>query len=108
MRYAKHEAPIAAAVLPAGGTVTVQVLAQETGTLLPLSSALATQTPMLLGGGRAVWQWSLANISVPIDGMLQLVIGFVHSSGDDDVSKLVVRGYVDEVTRTRKLVTTLL
>jgi len=108
MRYARHEAPIAAAVLPAGGVVTVQVLAQETGTLLSISNNHATQTPMLLGGGRAVWQWSLANIATPIDGMLQIVVGFVHSSGDDDVSKLVVRGYVDDVTKTRKLVTALL
>ena len=103
MRYAQFENPIAAGVLPPGGVVTVRVLSQESNTLLALSSNVAVES--VISG---VYQFALSNISTSILGFAQLVVEFKSSAGATDYCKIVVRGYVDEVTRTRKLVGALL
>lgn len=99
MRYAQYENPIAAAVLPAGGTVSVQVLHQDSNTFLTLSSANAVPTAIA-----GVWQFPLSNITTTINGFAQLVVVFSHTpSGNRDFVKIVVRGVIDEITKTRKL-----
>jgi hypothetical protein len=102
MRYAQFENPIAAGVLPTGRAVTVRVLNQDSNTLLTLSSNVATESQL-----PGVYNFPLSNITTPILGFAQIVVEF--SAGDkQDYCKLVVRGYVDDVTRTRKLVGALL
>jgi hypothetical protein len=103
MRYAQFENPIAAGVLPTGRAVTVRVLSQESNTVLTLASNVAIES--VLGG---VYQFALSNISTSILGFAQLVVEFKANTGETDYCKIVVRGYVDEVTRTRKLVGALL
>lgn len=104
MRYDQFENPIAAGVLPSGGAVTVRVLSQDSNTFLTLSSNIATESVM-----PGVYQFALSNISTPILGFSQLVVEFRHSDGSSkDYCKIVVRGYVDEVKKIRKLVGALL
>lgn len=98
MRYAQYENPIAAAVLPAAGSVTVQVLRQDTNTVLALSSNVAVESAI-----PGIYQFPLSNITTPITGFAQLVVVFSHNSGGQDYAKLVVRGVVDEITKIRKL-----
>lgn len=103
MRYSGSETPIVPAVLPAGGAVTVQVIHQETNTLLALTTPAAQATPV-----PGVYQFSLANISTPILGLAQLVIVFTHESGQQDYVKVAVRGVMDDIRKTRRLVGALL
>lgn len=99
MRYTGIENPIVAAVLPAGGTCTVEVLRQDTNALLLLTSVFAAESAV-----PGLWQFNLANIVTDIDGFAQLIIVFTHSGGEKDYAKVVVRGYVDEISKIRKLV----
>ena len=109
MRYAKNEFAFAPAVLPEGGTVNVTVWNQNASALVLLSNSSASQTLLPVDGeGQVIWEWSLENIQNPIDGMAQLIIQFDHSTGVTDRVKLVVRGYVDNVTKTYKLTSALL
>lgn len=101
MRYTEYENPIAAGVIPNGNPVSVRVLNLETGALFPLTSGAATPSPAMPG----VYTFSLANIDAPIEGYTQVVIEFNDDvTGDKDYAKLVLRGYVDDVRRTRILV----
>lgn len=99
MRYEKNESPVVAALLPSGGSVTVQVLHQETNALLTLGNDQAVATPL-----DGVWQFALSNITSPITTKAQLVIAFTHSSGAKDYCKVVVRGVYDTIKRTHSLV----
>jgi hypothetical protein len=111
MRYAGWETPIAVAVLPAAGVVRVQVLEQLSNSLLALATDLATLTPIAPNpkDGMGLWQWPLTNIADAIVGFAQLVIVFHHEeSGARDFCKMVVRGVIDDITKTRRLVATLL
>ena len=52
-----------------------------------------------------VYTFSLANIQDPISGFTQVVVEFNDTTtGDKDYAKLVLRGYVDDVRRTKILV----
>ncbi len=103
MRYAASETPIVAAVLPAGGAVTVQILHQEANTLLSLTTHAAQVTPL-----PGLYQFSLGNIVDGITGLAQLVVVFTHETGKQDFVKVVVRGVYDEISKTRRLVGALL
>lgn len=103
MRYSGVEPPIAVAVLPTGGTVTVQVLHLETNALLTLDNANATESPVA-----GLWTYPLSNVNeaaIP-DGFAQLVIAFTHSGGTKDYAKMIVHGYPDDVRKIRKMVAT--
>lgn len=105
MRYSGVEPPIAVAVLPHGGSVTVQVLHLEANVLLTLDVADAVESPI-----NGLWTYPLSNVNpaaVP-DGFAQLVIAFTHSGGSQDFAKMIVHGYPDEVTRIRKMVATVI
>lgn len=102
MRYAQYENPIAVGVLPSTGSVTVEVLHLETGSVLPVATNQAS-----LAAVAGVWTWPLSNINTVLEGYAQLVVKFTHSSGQYDYSKFVVRGVLDEISATRRLVATL-
>lgn len=104
MRYTQYENPIAAAILPAAGAVTVQVLQQDTNQLLALSTANAVESVI-----PGIYQFNLSNITTPITDFTQIIVVFSHAlSGQHDYAKLIVRGYVDEISKIRKLVGALL
>lgn len=99
MRYASYESPIAAAVLPTAGSVIVRVLRQDTNVLLALASNVAVESALA-----GLWQFPLDQITTPIVDFAQVVVEFTHTpSGAKDYAKLVVRGVIDEITLTRKL-----
>jgi hypothetical protein len=102
MRYTEYESPIAVGILPTGqGGVEVRILNLETGALLNLASSIAQESPAMAG----VWVFPLVSITDPILGFTQVVVEFtLTATGQKDYSKLVLRGYVDEVRRTRVLV----
>lgn len=102
MRYSGKETPIVPAVLPAGGTVTVQVVHQEANALLALTSNLAVATPIA-----GLYQFSLANITDPPLGLVQMLVVFTHSGGDRDYVKVTARGVIDEISKTRRMVATI-
>jgi len=101
MRYSGVEPPIAVAVLPHGGAVTVQVLHLEANALLALDTDVAVESPV-----NGLWTYPLSNVNqaaIP-DGFAQLVIAFTHSGGQQDFAKMIVHGYPDTVLKIRKLV----
>jgi hypothetical protein len=104
MRYDGHETVIVGAEFPPGlGAVEVQILNMETMTLLALSDNTAQEC--LLDPG--LYTFSLANVVDPIIGFTQAIVRFrVLSTGDVYRNKVVLRGYVDEVRKTKALVAT--
>ena len=104
MRYSDFENPTAVGILPTGlGPVGVEILCIETGTLLALSDDRAQESAVMPG----VWQFPFTNIVDPILGFTQVVVKFtLLSTGDVDYSKLVLKGYVDDVRKTKILVAT--
>lgn len=104
MRYAEFENPTAVGILSTGlGPVEVEILHIETNTLLALSDNSAQESLVMPG----VWLFPFANIVDPIVGFTQVVVKFkLLSTGDTDYSKLVLKGYVDDVRKTKILVAT--
>lgn len=102
MRYTEFESPVAVGILPTGlGPVEVRILNLETGALLGLSSNIANESTSMPG----VWVFPLSAITDPIMGFTQVVVEFILTgTGEKDYAKLILRGYVDEVRRTRVLV----
>ena len=101
MRYTVVENPVAVGILKPGATVSVKILSLETGALLSLAATTAPESPAMGG----VYTFSLANIQDAIDGFTQVVVEFTDTvTGDKDYSKLILRGYVDDVRRTKILV----
>lgn len=99
MRYATPEPPIVPAILPTGGSVTVQVLHQEANAVLALASNAAVESAL-----PGVWQFSLSSITSPPVDFAQLVIVFTHSSGEKDYAKVAVKGVLDEIVNIVRLV----
>ncbi len=105
MRYAQHEVAVACGILPTGSAVSVRVLDINNDILLPTSIAVAQESPVMPG----LYRFALTNITTPIVGFLQVVVEFrVIATGERDYAKLLLRGWVDDVTRTRRLVGALL
>jgi hypothetical protein len=101
MRYASTEPPIVPAILPTGGSVTVQVFHQDANALLTLSTSAAVETAV-----PGLWQFSLSNVTNPPAGYAQLVVIFSHSSGAKDFAKIVVRGVLDDTKKIIQLIMT--
>lgn len=105
MRYAQHEVAVACGVLPTGSAVSVRVLDINNDVLLPTSTGVAVESPVMPG----LYRFALSNITVPITGFLQVVVEFrVVATGERDYAKILLRGWVDDVTRTRRIVGALL
>ena len=106
MRYTGSEAIIAPCILPSGGTVTVKVFEQISNTIIPISDDSAQEITLLDtdNSGNRPWQWSLSNITSPINGLAHLIIQFKHSSGKTNHCKITVKGSMDKLDTTLSLV----
>ncbi len=106
MRYAASEIPIPGAFLADGehGDVTVEVWDQVSSSLLPLTDNKAYKTALIQHGSRRLWQWSCANLNIPISGFAQLVVSFTHIDGKSHgEAKVVARGVYDKIEKTYSL-----
>lgn len=105
MRYEQREIAVACGVLPTGSAVTVRVLDLNNDVILATSISTAVESPLMPG----LYRFVLSNITTPITGFLQVVVEFkVIATGERDYAKILLRGYVDDVTKTRRLVGSLL
>jgi hypothetical protein len=106
MRYSDRETPIVAAELPTGlGPVEVLIINLETMTEVAVSDNQAVECPLDPG----LFVFSLANVVDPIIGFTQAIIRFrVIATGDTYRNKIVMRGYVDDVRKTKILVATMI
>jgi hypothetical protein len=106
MRYSDRETPIVAAEFTAGvGIVAVQITNLEDDTVIAVTDNQARES--LVDPG--LYTFSLANVVDPILGFTQAIIKFTAvSTGEIYRNKVVLRGYVDDVRKTKQIVATMI